>query len=187
MENKMEQGTEQPTQENEDEIQGQEIETEVESRKVSFREIAEKVIGELTKELENDIESLRKKVEGREDFERGEETGEIKPSHLTDVRFRERLLLSAETELGRKMAEIEEEALAISSLGKEKRGQLKEFLEREKQESEVQSKELNELYEIKLQVIKAIEENKETKSFSDVREEVEEKRLTRRKAEKRGF
>ena len=151
---------EQPAQEDENEIQGRETETEVESQEVD-EELVERIVDELTKEIESDVELLRKKVKEREDFGKDEETGEVRPSHLTDIEFKKELLFDAEEELRKKKEEIRKEAESILSMNEERIGQLKEFLEERKQEAEIQSEEFNRLFERRLQMIKMSEEAKE--------------------------
>ena len=130
----------------EEEQPNQESETKVESRKLGYEEIKEKITSELTKELENDEDSLWKELKEKEDS-RG------------DVKFERALWASTLRIFGAKTEEIKDQMSFTFSLNEEKREQFKEFLEKEKQESEPQSKELNELYENLFYMIKVVEEN----------------------------
>ena len=124
------------------------------------KEIIEKIVSELTEKLESDVESLREKVENREEMGRDEETGEIKLSSMTDVEFKRELLSEEEEKLRRRKDEMRGELESFLSMDEEGKIRFKQFLEKRKQEAEAQGEEFSGLYERRLRMIEMSEEAK---------------------------
>ncbi len=152
-----------PTQENKNEIQGQEAETGIESQEVD-EELVERIVGELTEKLEGDVESLRNKVKEREEMGRDEETGEIKASHLTDVNAKRDLLEEEERWLNVQKDRIKETVKGVLLMS-EKRSELfemlKERLEKMKRETETKGYEPDGYLKERIQIIEMVEKAKE--------------------------